>query len=258
MKFRDELKQLLEIYDSLYDEESRKIFEARYKYAMGCISWSQMCDAIFPYIKKKEWHDLGLVDYFNSFEEAKKAEYVIFGAGERGHVSYQLLNELGFKVVAFSDNDKTKHGKKFDGLQVIPPVELAKKYNHCYIIVAVLNLEAQAKVFRQLLLYNIKPTHILLLRAGAVWGFCGTTYFDFPAFKPTEHEVYIDCGCYNGETIFNFLKWCNGKYEKIYGFEPDFSNYEVCINKLKDVKEIQIFQKSSHNSALCLYIKQSR
>lgn len=84
MNFGNELKQLHQIYKDLYDDESRVIFEARYKYSMGSISWAQMCNNIFPYLKNKPWHSLGFVDYFESYEAAKQAEYIIFGAGDRG------------------------------------------------------------------------------------------------------------------------------------------------------------------------------
>lgn len=242
MDFGTKLKQLHQIYESLYDEESKAIFEARYKYSMGCISWAQMCDSIFPYIKNRQWHSIGFTNYFHSYEDAKQAEYIIFGAGDRGYISYMLLNSLGFKVSAFTDNDKSKQNTKFCGLPVISPFEAVTKYKDSYILVAVLDLTAQASIFRQLLLYNINPAHILILRGGAAWGFCGITYFDFPAFKPSEDEVFIDCGCYNGETVFDFLNWNKGKYRKIYAFEPDSNNYEICQEQLKDVQNISLIK----------------
>lgn len=81
-----------------------------------------------------------------------------------------------------------------------------------------------------------------MLRGGAVWGFCGTTYFDFPTFSPANDEVFIDCGCYNGKTVFDFLNWCEGKYSKIYAFEPDANNFEICQEQLKDLKDITIIK----------------
>lgn len=94
MSFGNELKQLSVIYDSLYDEESKAVFEARYKYSLGAITWAQMCDIIFPFIKDKDWHNIGFVDYFQSYNHALQSEYIIFGAGDRGYISYKLLKSL--------------------------------------------------------------------------------------------------------------------------------------------------------------------
>lgn len=256
MSFENELKQLYQLYDALYDEESKVIFESRYKYSMGLINWAQMCDRIFPYIKNKRWHNIGFLDYFKSYSDAKQAEYLIFGAGDRGYISYKFLNELGFKVVAFADNDKSKQNTTFCGLPVFDPFEAVNKYKNCHVIVTVLNLTAQASIFRQLLLYNINPTHILMLRGGAAWGFCGTTYLDFPTFNPAEDEVFIDCGCYKGETVFDFLNWCGGKYKKIYAFEPDSNNFKICQDQFKDLDNISLIKSGLWKSNTNLFFSE--
>ena len=45
----------------------------------------------------------------------------------------------------------------------------------------------------------------------------------------SDSEIYADLGAYNGDTIEEFLQTVQGKFTKIYAFEPDARNY----NKLK-------------------------
>jgi hypothetical protein len=50
-------------------------------------------------------------------------------------------------------------------------------------------------------------------------------YFNYNFLKPVENEIYIDCGVLDGGTIKEFFDFTNGRYNKIYGFEPDDSSY---------------------------------
>ena len=43
-----------------------------------------------------------------------------------------------------------------------------------------------------------------------------------------EHEVFVDAGAYTGDTISRFLAYVNQRYDKIFAFEPDESNFRKC------------------------------
>jgi len=47
--------------------------------------------------------------------------------------------------------------------------------------------------------------------------------------KLTQHEVFIDCGAFNGSTIGRIDKRTNGHYEAIHAFEPEPSNYQLLL-----------------------------
>ncbi|MCL1947188.1 MAG: FkbM family methyltransferase [Chitinivibrionia bacterium] len=60
-------------------------------------------------------------------------------------------------------------------------------------------------------------------------------YQYFPDFLPLlDNETFVDCGAYIGDTIETFLNKTNSKFNKIFAFEPDPSNYEKCKKIVAD------------------------
>lgn len=51
-------------------------------------------------------------------------------------------------------------------------------------------------------------------------------YFCNDIIKLTDNEVYVDCGAFDGDTIFDFSYAVNGQYRKIFAIEPDRANYK--------------------------------
>lgn len=43
----------------------------------------------------------------------------------------------------------------------------------------------------------------------------------------TDNEVFLDCGAYDGDTIFSFYEKTAGKYDHLYAFEPDQKNFSA-------------------------------
>ena len=62
----------------------------------------------------------------------------------------------------------------------------------------------------------------------------GEQYFDRNIIQISDEEVFVDGGGYKGETVLEFLKFANGKYKKVYYFEPDKKLYEEAKNNLSD------------------------
>ncbi|TCL36126.1 FkbM family methyltransferase [Anaerospora hongkongensis] len=53
-------------------------------------------------------------------------------------------------------------------------------------------------------------------------------YFEPGIIHLTESEVFVDCGFYTGDTAETFIRQTKGRYQHIYGFEPDSINIEKC------------------------------
>ena len=61
----------------------------------------------------------------------------------------------------------------------------------------------------------------------------GMQYFPNDIISISNHEIFVDCGAYTGDTFTEFLKISKGEYSKYYGWEPDSKNFAV-LKKLAD------------------------
>ncbi|CAF2778284.1 unnamed protein product [Rotaria sp. Silwood2] len=56
-------------------------------------------------------------------------------------------------------------------------------------------------------------------------------------YNESTHYIYIDIGCFNGETVEHFIHFTpNSSLYDIITFEPDPANYELCTKQLKQQK----------------------
>ena len=46
-------------------------------------------------------------------------------------------------------------------------------------------------------------------------------YFDPEIVYHRNNEVFIDAGAYDMRNTQEFIRWCDGDYDKIYAFEAD-------------------------------------
>lgn len=52
-----------------------------------------------------------------------------------------------------------------------------------------------------------------------------TIYFPLELCPLTDHEVFVDCGAYDGDSIRSFLDQPKKSFQRIYSFEPDPANF---------------------------------
>lgn len=60
-------------------------------------------------------------------------------------------------------------------------------------------------------------------------------YFGHGLFELTENEVLVDAGAYTGDSLFEFLRVVNKKYDFIYLFEMEKNNFEILNKKVSDL-----------------------
>lgn len=65
-------------------------------------------------------------------------------------------------------------------------------------------------------------------------------YFEPDICPLSEKEVFVDGGCFIGDTAEEFIKQVDGKYQHIYGFEPDEGNKKKAIANLSQYADIDI------------------
>lgn len=71
---------------------------------------------------------------------------------------------------------------------------------------------------------------------------------------PTNEEIFVDAGAYNGATSVEFARWVNEKYKKIYLMEPDSLMQSVMKEylKLHNMHDIEIVRKGAYSRSTVL------
>lgn len=67
----------------------------------------------------------------------------------------------------------------------------------------------------------------------------------FESFMPKDTAVFVDGGAFDGDTVEKYIKFVEGKYKKIYLFEPDRISFTKAVNRLKNRQNIDF-----HNCGL--------
>lgn len=68
-------------------------------------------------------------------------------------------------------------------------------------------------------------------------------YFDLDLLKPSEDEVIIDLGAYNGDTVLSYVKCYGKKYKKIYCFDITKETINTLKENTKHLPNINIINK---------------
>lgn len=71
------------------------------------------------------------------------------------------------------------------------------------------------------------------------------------------HNVIVDCGAFNGDTIMGFAEFVDYNCEKYYAFEPDKKNCQVLAENVKNIENVIIINKGVWNSNSTLYFKEN-
>jgi FkbM family methyltransferase len=60
-------------------------------------------------------------------------------------------------------------------------------------------------------------------------------YFPFDLALPSEEEVFVDCGGFDGDTVRSFSEHWNGKFKRALTFEPDPSNRDALLRNVETI-----------------------
>ena len=217
----DFLEQARQVYAHLNDEISKKIFEAKVLYAStGDVGYITGLESKYRNLNS---------DMQVYVEKLKKGSHcLIYGAGVAGHYLAGRFKRFGVKVDAFIDQDESKgpvDGQT--GIKVITEKELAENialYADKTVVISY-PVKPVADEIRKRLVDEIGISEKNIRMGIFDWRNNQGQYFDY--FEAKENEVFVDCGCYDGATCYNFAGWCGAKgFDHIYSFEADPKNYE--------------------------------
>jgi FkbM family methyltransferase len=218
----------------------------------------------------------------------KDARLVLFGAGR--HAEYVLggLQDAGIKPDFFCDNNPKKQGTKFNGIPVISYDELKESCRKSIIIITSLDYkkeiasqlsndgfswidndilylmavfyeeynkafslfeeELSKRVFYERILYCVTgdPSWLIPIRSQS------SQYFEKGIIKLSNDEIFIDGGAFIGDTVEEFLRITDSKFDKIYAFEPEESKHAEFYKIAEKNPNIKLFPYGLWSENACL------
>ena len=208
------------VYEHLNDEISKKIFEARRLYAStGDVGYITGLESKYRNLSS---------DMQVYVEKIQKGTHcLIYGAGRAGHYLAGRFKHFGVTVDSFIDPDESKGPVDKDtGIKVITEQELSENkalYDDKTLVISY-SVKPAADEVRKRLIEDIGISEKNIISGIFDWRNNQGQYFDF--FEAKENEVFVDCGCFDGATCYNFAGWCGHKgFDHIYSFEADPVNY---------------------------------
>lgn len=85
----------------------------------------------------------------------------------------------------------------------------------------------------------------------------GVQYFDEELIDFNCLKCFVDLGMYTGDTILKFLQYSGGRYNIIYGFEPDKNIHKMASDNLENYKNIICVNKATSDYNGQINIEQS-
>lgn len=225
------IPQLAYIRDSLQDEESKTIFDARVQFL-----FTRSEDVYYDILERvrKKSHCEELENFLKENEGHKGI--IIYGAGNEGRRLKRLLDSCDTPANYYCDDNIAFQNSKIDDLEVLTTEQLVKEYTEYVVIISIQS--EMVDIYCSLLRIGFPRRKILFPMHKHLVASNGIQYFD--VLKPVENEVFVDAGAYNGDTIKNFINWTNGKYRKIYAFEPngELGRELKCNIKEKNIENV--------------------
>ena len=216
-------KQIEEIYMNLGDRASKFIFQKRLMYSFTG-DYSYILDIVRS-LEEYEW----LISNIESKIQYFHTERIwIFGAGIWGKTIYKLLSEK-YRICGFVDNDESKYNS--DEVKICSLEDAISQGDGIYIVAAKLYCEDMEKQLIDNHVYQEKIVSI-----GRIWRdyLKNRQYFERDIVScEGNDEIFLDCGSYIGDTVDTFVMWNDGKYKKVYAFEPNEKIYFQCKEYLE-------------------------
>lgn len=215
------LEEMKEIYGRLSDQTSRDIFEARLLYSIS---------GDYMYLGKL-FGCSGLYGTIRRMLENDPKEKVIFGMGVFGKVLVEAYQEE-FGFAGFLDNHRDI---PYKDLQPLTLPEVAGKHGSVTVYISVRNGFTEIK--KQLLDAGMEEKDIVCIGETVLRSEEELQYFDLEVLGEcrNEKEVFIDGGCYDGQTAVRFARWAVGSRRTVYAFEPDGQNIGRCADALRSL-----------------------
>lgn len=209
MEFADKISN---IYNLLGDDLSKYIFENRLMYSLT--SDTNFLRKVVYTIKEAE-------EIYRYLKTTHK-KIGLFGAGRAGRYLKETFVDVEFEC--YIDNNQVKNMCK--GLPVISVQEFKKRYPDGIILIT--TRFYYEEMIKQLFEEGFREEQIL--NVGLISDkLAHLQYFDLPQLqeKRLQKEIFVDGGCFVGDSSVNFFNWCSGD-GFVYAWEPDPTYVKQC------------------------------
>ncbi len=232
-------KMITDFYDRLGDEESKNIYKNRWQYVKNHDRVSFIRKMVNAY---SDWR---LVDFASYYERRRQdnpgKKIVIYGAGKVGQINKCLLEKCGYEVAYMVDkNYEELNTLIFSKEQMIyAPERISEDVNKAIVIISIADAWEEKNILRYLReLHGVHSEDIYCAPSGGVLlAVRGKQYFDLPYMTQEEKEVFVDGGCYDGETSKCFQDWAGKHFKASIGFECDTRSIDLIKKNMKELME---------------------
>lgn len=230
------ITEINHVYQNLADDLSKSIFETKLDWMIKG-GMDKTVENMYSYYESSRI--LGL----EVFLKGKKAPCVIAGAGMMGDMAYKALSHAGYEIIYYIDNDTDKQGTEKNGIPVISFSDYVIKAEEDNSVVVIDGIARATIFFTQLVQMGYDSNRIFFSSDYGVRNAFGNIYFDLPQLECQDEEVFIDAGCFNGESTLGFIEWCGKRgYKKIYAFEPLEDGCKLIRQKLCGYHGIELLK----------------
>lgn len=241
---------LRNIYEMMEDEESKEIYVKRLLFLVTG-DYSYMHDIIHKYVPDiAALNDKAIPMLLEKLP--KDRDIILYGAGEdaKANLNY-FISDSRFK--GFCDQSKEKQSQGVKGYPVIAPETLFEIKNASIVISTHRGLE---EIKENLLKHGVEKERIYIM-SPYMFASQEDQYFN-PDFMEFGEEVFVDAGCCNLETVKRLEKHAVN-IKKVYAFEPDPDNYEVCKRKANEYPNgiIEVFPYGTWSGKKKMYFSAS-
>ena len=236
MVYKEVLRKLCNFTDKLQDEESKRLFDARFMYFLNRNKeeFYEKLDRVL-FSKSREYRSTLLEKYYVQNPQNKEKEIVVFGGGENGKTTVRSLQFLGKRINCICDNNKELHGTEYRGIPIHGFSYIEEECKDCVIIVAA-SQKYQSDIWNQLMDGGFLESNILMNHRGEIYCDIPGQYFDLPQlFEVKKEEYFVDAGCFNGGTSMQCASVLGNDLKKIYAFEPNEDNCITCDKQLASI-----------------------
>ena len=211
-------KDIENIYSHIQNDYSREIFSNRLLYSLT--NDKRYIHTVISMTPEGR-------EFLEKLHNGKRN--LIFGAGTWGKEILTTYSDVHFEC--FVDNKvKSTH---YAGLPVISFAEYINQYKDDTIVIATRLYHKE--IYTQLKANGIDDSHII--NAGKmIDDMSKRQYFDLPELKAKQldTEIFVDAGSFDGATSLLFMDWCGSREGKVWAFEPEAKNADLCETNLRN------------------------